>query len=228
MKMKLTKLQSNNQSKVITEPDIKGIDFFDGKPDGQIWKSFKNGNEAAFNYIYKQYFYELFAYGARFTDKKETIKDAIQDIFIEMRNSASRLSDTDSIKFYLFKALRYKILFLLKKESKFKLIQDFSHGFYFDIELSYESRLIQQYISEENKQKLEKAFNALSNREREAMYYFYYQGMTYEEVAEVMELKSAKQVRNLIYKCLKVLRNEFQLVSLTLLLIILSLTLIGK
>ncbi len=53
--------------------------FLASQSDKTIWISFKKGDHAAFNYIYKTYFSVLFNYGRQFTADRELIKDCIQD-----------------------------------------------------------------------------------------------------------------------------------------------------
>jgi len=72
---------------------------FEALEDKDIWSSFKKGNETAFNFIYSNYFNELFSYGLRFTDKREIVKDSIQDLFIELRKASQKLASTDNIRF---------------------------------------------------------------------------------------------------------------------------------
>ncbi len=58
-------------------------------------------------------------------------------------------------------------------------------------------------------QKLDKALASLSERQREAVYYYFYKGMTYEEVRELLDFKDVKSARNLIYKVVETLRKNF-------------------
>jgi len=87
----------------------------------------------------------------------------------------------------------------------------------FEIAISHEAKLINQQIDNDTKARLQKAFDVLTRREKEAMYYFFYQSMSYAEVADIMELKSAKQARNLIYKSLRALRSEIIIIGFSLL-----------
>ena len=59
------------------------------------------------------------------------------------------------------------------------------------------------------------ALNRLSKRQREALYLRFFDGFSYERIAEVMSLNT-QSIRNLIFNALKVLRKAM-LVSLSLL-----------
>ena len=192
----------------------------ENKPDVEIWSMFKKGNEGAFNFIYEKFFPILFRYGHRFTKNREIVKDAIQDLFIELRASGQNLSDTDSIKYYLFKALRWKIQQYLRRRRRFLGENRLPDELDFEIMESPELVLIQRQIDEEQKIKLHKALQSLSKRQREAIYYFYYECLTYAQVASIMGMSNIKSARNLIYKAIDALKKIFNYLSLPLLLFI--------
>lgn len=173
--------------------------------DVVLWDSFREGNESAFIQIYESNFDKLFAFGWRISKKEELVKDAIQDLFIELRRNRANLGRTDSIKFYLFKCLKRKII---KEESKwYSNLEEIHHSYFFDFTFSYEKHLIDRQIDEEKKQKLNQAIELLSPRKKEVIYYFFYEGMNYQQIQEIMKLDNIKSARNLIYQALGFLRE---------------------
>jgi len=168
-------------------------------PDSEIWNEFKEGNEGAFNHIYLTYFQDLYKYGQQFTTDLNLVQDLIQDLFIYIRKNRTTLGDTRSIKFYLFKAFRRDILRFFKRN---KLIysgrvESFCN---FRLESSHEVRILQRQLDSQKKDALEHAFFKLTKRQKEAIYYHFYQSMSYQEVAMIMDLRNVKSARNLIYK----------------------------
>ena len=180
---------------------------FEGMEDRTIWAMFKKGHEGAFNYIYKTYFDIICNYGFLFTENEEIIKDCIHDLFVELRSSGSNLSDTDQIKYYLFKCFRYKVSKVLKKRRLLSFMADVSSCFQMDFTISHESRLIKDQFELEVKRKLTNALNQLPTRQKEAVYYFYYEDFSYQQLTAIMGLNSVKSARNLVYKALKKLKN---------------------
>ena len=176
------------------------------KDDTTVWKAFKNGSESAFIYIYEAYFDSLYIYGSQFTRDDGRVKDAIQDLFVELRKNRARLGDTDSIKFYLFKCLKRKVI----KESGrwFNKYEEFSGDVSFNFTMSHEQVLIDRQLDVEKTAALNKAIQSLSPRKREVIYYFYYEGMSYQEIQELMEMSHVKSVRNLLYKAIDLLREN--------------------
>lgn len=182
-------------------PPIQGFDN-----ESIIWREFKMGNEAAFIQIYQQFFEVLFNFGNQFTSDQDLVQDCIQDIFIEIRKNRKNLTFTTSIKKYLFKAMKRKIIYQLKKKRSMELRHQ--RASQFELEFSIEDRIINKQLTEEKALQIKKSMERLPQRQREAIYYFYYENMKYEEIAEIMNLSKAKSARNLIYKALSVLRSN--------------------
>ncbi len=173
--------------------------------DNEIWNEFKKGNEGAFNYIFETYFQDLYQYGQQFTNDLELIKDMIQDLFIYIRKNRENLGNAYSIKFYLFKAFRRKIL-RYKKKNKLIYSDKIESFCKFQLTNNVEAKLIQDQSQIQWKRVLEDGFLRLSKRQKVAIYYYFYQSMSYEEVASIMNLKNIKSARNLIYKSIDVLK----------------------
>jgi RNA polymerase sigma factor (sigma-70 family) len=179
------------------------------KSEAAIWEAFKMGNESAFIYIYETYFEPLFNYGNQFTRNEAIVKDAIQDLFIELRKNRQKLGPTDSIKFYLFKCLKRKVI----KESNqwFYQCEIFSPELAFEFTFSPEQVLINRQLDNEKVANLNKAIKALPPRKREVIYYFYYEGLNYQQIQELMQFSSIKSARNLVYKAIGFLREHIKL-----------------
>jgi RNA polymerase sigma-70 factor (ECF subfamily) len=181
-----------------------------GSDEPGIWKRFKEGDEAAFIWIYQNYFGKLFDYASQFDLDSDLIKDHIQELFIYIRKNRERLADVNSIKFYLIKSIRRRIFSDAKK--KFSIVSLFSIDqkkvFEMNISTSTEYNLIDETIQDEIKHRIARALNKLTVRQREAVQHFYYEGHSYQEVAEIMDLKKVKYARKLIYRSVEALRRD--------------------
>ncbi|WP_439487750.1 RNA polymerase sigma factor [Algoriphagus sp.] len=180
--------------------------------DLELWKGFKSGNNSAFILIYERFFDSLYSYGLRINSNEELVKDAIHDVFLDLKNSSKSIGDTDSIKFYLFKCLKRRIYKELKMWTNLK--QELASQDSFEITFSHEQTLIDKQIDLEMSQKINAAITALSPRKREAIYYVYFEGMSYRQVSELMELSDSKSARDLVYKALKCLRESLAFLPL--------------
>lgn len=193
------KFQNKNQSEILGSDALASL----SKEDSQaIWKDFKAGDEKAFILLYEQHANMLYGYGCRFTTDNELVKDCLQDFFVYLREKREGLGNPASVKFYLLKAFKRRVLDYLRKGKKEKeksqeVIRD---GFYSN--RMHETVFIQQ--QEESKLlNLEKALKSLNTKEREAIYYFYYQNLSYEQIAEILDFSYISSARRLIYRSLK-------------------------
>ncbi len=173
-----------------------------------LWKSFKEGDKDAFYRLYNEYIDALFRFGVCFSKDQDLIKDCIHDLFLDLFKYRGQLSDTDSIKPYLFRSLRRKIH---KEQTKIFLVTDADHASFFqsDYEQAYEDSLIKdEMISEKNKL-LEKAMKLLTDGQRETLFLKFDQNLSYAEIAGILNI-SVESVRTSIYRSLKILRKSIQ------------------
>ena len=179
-----------------------------------LWEAFRSGEAQALAALFEQYYEALFAYGLKLTGDEELVKDGIQNLFQKLWRRRTTLSATPLVKAYLFKALRRHLADETKLLSR-HLRYPSAYPGAFEVTYSHEEFLIGQQTDQEQSQRLLAALNQLSKRQREALYLRFFDGFSYERVAEVMAL-NVQSVRNLIFKALQALRQA--LVSLLLVL----------
>jgi RNA polymerase sigma factor (sigma-70 family) len=173
----------------------------------ELWKAFKNGDEAAFIQIYHRYANTLFNYGCQLSPDRELVKDCLQDFFIYLRKNRAGFSDTSHVKMYLLKAFKRRVVDYLKKYYKESVKNESSLFYQFPVELSSETIYINRQIEDEQIQKLNTALKSLDSKEREAIYYFYYEGLSYEQIAEIFNFSHVSSARRLVYRGLGQLRK---------------------
>lgn len=174
--------------------------------DSEAWNAFRKGNESAFIFIYETYFDVLFGYGYSIVPDTHVVKDALQDLFVELRERRAHLGATDSIKFYLFTCLKRRLFRdLTKWQDNRDSIEALPGDFLFT--LSHESQLIDRQLSAEKVAQLNGAISHLTQRQREIIYYSFFEGFTYRQIREIMGMENDQSVRNLMHKALKELRK---------------------
>lgn len=157
--------------------------------DQQIWLEFQAGSESAYANIYKNHTSLLYNYGLKLVKDKQLIKDCIQDLFVELWNNKHRLGAVKSIKSYLYKSVRRK---LLSESSRNRMVlhQTEDHYTPFEIVCSPERSLINTQNSEEQQAQLKQAMGQLTEKQREVIYLKYYDRLSYEEIADVMSIST--------------------------------------
>lgn len=188
-----------------------------GAKDHDIWKAFKAGSRSALIHIYTLYFKELFSYALQFDADRENVKDSIQDLFVYLYKHRNSLSDTDNIKFYLFKSLRRRIK--VSRDKRNLTISD--QGSINAIEQSIEDSMINEEHQRNSKILLNKAIQHLPMKQKEIIYYYYYQNFSYSQIAEIMHFSQVKSARKLLYRALQTLREVINLKTLFAFLLIL-------
>lgn len=180
-----------------------------GLPDNEIWHEFKNGHEGAFNHIYSSNFQHLFKYGQQFTNDTELIKDLIHDLFLKIRKNRKNLGNAPSIRFYLMKAFRRDVFrYLKKKKPIYKQdIEPFSN-----IRLNgpYETEFQRDESIALRNEALQKAFSKLTHKQREAIYYYFYQSLSYRAIAEIMGFGHTRSARNLVYRGIEKMKAQLK------------------
>lgn len=172
-----------------------------------IWDSFRQGNKDALEVIYEENYSALYYYGLKFIKDSDTVKDNIQELFLELIKSGERLAKTDNIRFYLLRALRYK----LTKITPVKLTgeTEVKGNIEFSLVESIEHQLITKEVEEESKNKIIDAIGKLSEKQQEIIYFRFYNNLSYEQIAEVYGTR-VQTVRNLMSRALQSLKEDFQ------------------
>ncbi|MEA5139931.1 RNA polymerase sigma factor [Arcicella rigui] len=175
--------------------------------DSQLWDEFLKGSDTAFETIYLQYVNVLYNYGRQFTRNDDLVRDSVQELFCELIQNRERLGTTTSIKFYLLASIRNKLVRKVKHEDKFQSLQDF--GGDFQIDFACDSDILRDLNLNQSGEMLKEAFEKLPAKQREAILLYFYEDVSYEEIAKIMEMTKVKSARALIYRALDSLQQIF-------------------
>lgn len=171
--------------------------------DEEIWKRFIQGDELAFAHIYRLNVNPLLNFGRQFTNDHELVKDVIQDLFVRLRHPGTTRK-VAKIKSFLFKCF-YRDL--IKKLNGEKMFNETSFQESFAIAMSPEHSLIHEQLDRLKANHLCESLNKLSVRQRQALLLFYYEDFSYKEIAAILDLKSVKSARKLVYRAIDKLRS---------------------
>ena len=173
--------------------------------DIDLWERFKEGNDQAFYLLYDKYTDNLYRYARHFSKDKDFIKDCIHDLFLDLYKYRKKLSETDNVKFYLFRSLRR----IIHKE-QVRVIPIVYNEMIIDpddaLVFSHEDHLISVETEILDHKILHDAMKTLSNRQREGLSLKFEHNHTYPEIAEIMGI-SIESARTMIYRALKDLRK---------------------
>ncbi len=175
-----------------------------------LWQSFLKGDNLSLEKIYRIYFDELYHYGNKWLSDPTFTEDTIQDLFVKLIRTRENLSQTNSIKFYLFRSFRSLALDKIKADKKI-IVLDEPGDEMFPVHLTPEHKLIDKQEYELIKEKLSSALSALTPRQREVLFLSYSKGFSYVEISEMMEL-TTKATYKLMARAIDALRAQMTLV----------------
>jgi RNA polymerase sigma factor (sigma-70 family) len=169
-----------------------------------LWNSFKQGNWNAYTSLYNDYYNLLNNYGYKFTRNSNLIEDAIHDLFVRLWTTRSNLGNPASIKNYLYKSLRNTLIRKIKAEEKYTGIDTEEYPFGFEVTYINQAGLAIE--EKEFREKVKAVINTLPPRQKEIIYLRFYEGLPYDEIADIMSI-SINSAYKLLYKALENLQQ---------------------
>lgn len=174
--------------------------------DESLWEEVRRGDRAAYQKLYSRHLNGLYNYGYKIVSNEAVVTDQIQELFIDLWKYKESLSGIKNIKHYLYRSLRNKIIKEISRNRYVIRDMESEYGNALVV-LPLENKIIESQTLSDTKKKLQKAFLALSKRQREVINLLFYEKFSYEEVADIMNI-NLRSVYTLAWKALSVLRKE--------------------
>ena len=170
--------------------------------DQSAWEDFIKGDRQAFARLYREHIHQLIAYGMRISGEQHVVKDAIQDLFVELWKGRSNLASVRSVKGYLLKALRYKLLRNHKVRTRY----------YSDVPdqadpQNAETTMLERETATSRHEQVRLAINRLPPRQQEVINLRFFHACTTEEAAEIMSV-NYQSATNLLHRAIIHLRHH--------------------
>lgn len=167
------------------------------------WNRLREGDRAAFSWIYRRYIPGLYSYGMKIIRDPDLVEDAIQDLFTDLWRTRSRVGEARSVRYYLFSSLRRKIHRSVKPAANPLSEESPETG---QTILPVESEIIGKEESLQEKARLKAWLKQLPLRQYEALMLRFYQDLSYQEIAVIMNITD-QGARNMVQKSLSTLRR---------------------
>jgi len=143
-----------------------------------IYRQMMRGDENALKQLMALYYQELCQYSSQLTQDSVFSEDSVSKAFFDVWQKAQRREAVENIRAYLFVIVRNSAIEHLKKHTfvmdtiseKYQLIED---------DDNYRQRL---------SNKLEQAINQFPFQQKEAFILRNYQGLSYTEIARIMDI----------------------------------------
>jgi RNA polymerase sigma factor (sigma-70 family) len=170
----LTQVRSNKQVKS------------EGNELGALWLALMDGDQEGVSELFCVFYPTLFNYGYKIIPNEAFIKDTIQELFLRLWEKRASISGAESVKAYLFTSLR-RLIFrkLEQRDHQIERNHRYQNNMFEDI-YNIEELMIHFETDREEKDQLTRAMQSLNERQREAIYLKFYDGLSSAEIARVM------------------------------------------
>lgn len=175
----------------------------DNITDEVLFEKIQAGDVKAFDILFMRYYPLLCAYAKQFVDFDDG-QEIVQDVMVWFWENSNMQVIESSPKNYLFRAVKNRCLTLINRN---ELKQRVVSSMYENQQSQYEDPDF--YIVEELTRNIENALSRLPETYREAFEMNRFQSMTYNEIAEKLNV-SSKTVDYRIQQALKLLRVELK------------------
>ena len=183
--------------------------------DQLIWQNIINGDKRAYENLYILYFKKFYNYGRKFTPDEVLIEDSIQELFLDIWTKKEKMLRVSAPNQYFFSSFRY-LLFKKIRQSRRTV---HSTEFMEEPEFAVDQAIVHTEAGQELRTALQAALQALTSRQREAIFLRFYEGLSYEEVAAVLNI-SIKATYKIMARSLESLKGHMPVSTSALLLLI--------
>lgn len=174
--------------------------------DAMLWKRLLKDDRDALSEIFQKYYRPLLNYGLKLLPEEELVKDSIQELFFSIWDGRENLSDIEYVRSYLYISLRRTIYRQNEiQQKRNKRDQLYSEEF-FQYIVDKEKLMIIEEFKQEQKKELTEALEILNSREKEVIFLKFYSGLSYAEIAQIMEV-NRQSVYNYMYRAIQALEN---------------------
>lgn len=172
--------------------------------DKELYLKLKEGNEQAFQILFKKYYSAMCHFARQFLNDSEMAEETVQDMFVKIWEKRESLNIETSVKHYFFRSVRNHCLNQIQHEKIKKqyakvVLESANH------EISPE----QYFIEVDLVKRIEASIEALPPKRKEIFRLSREQGMKYKDIAETLNI-SVKTVEAQMGLALKHLRDELK------------------
>lgn len=172
----------------------------------KLWMEIRSAKKESLSRLFCLTYSWLFNYGYKIIPNEAFIKDAIQELFLNLWKKRECINEARSVKSYLLYSLRRLILRRLKKQRN-RTIRNHDYKDQFsETILTVEDLIVHFEMEQEKKEKLATAIGSLSSRQKEAIYLKFYEGLSASEMASVMGINK-QSVYNHVSKAIDKLQE---------------------
>lgn len=177
-------------------------------PDETLWLRLRMDDKAAFSTLFERYYHLLVRYGKSLTAQTERVADCVQDVFVDVWLYRHSLHEAAVVKAYLLASVRKRVARLYERDTIFNQVASLDNV-EFSLDFSIEEQLIADEETATKVSRLNQLLNTLPARQKEALYLRFYQGLSIDQIAEILDINN-QSVSNLLQRAMMHLRKEWK------------------
>jgi RNA polymerase sigma-70 factor (ECF subfamily) len=158
--------------------------------------AFADGDEDAFVTLYQSYRDRMVSYCRRMIGDQAQAEEAAQDVFLKLYRARSSYKPQSRLSTFLYRIATNHCLNMLARVDR-KLVRRQSEAQ--DSEMRSEGDQQRALETDELREALRAALSALPERQRAALLLVHYEGMSYREAADAIEV-SEGAVKSLVHR----------------------------
>jgi RNA polymerase sigma-70 factor (ECF subfamily) len=170
--------------------------------DETIMKHVKDGNLAEMSVLFERYHLLLYNFFLKLTGKKDVSQDLTQNLFYRMIKYKNSYKNDLSVKAWIYQMARNLHIDYCKEEKRSEKL--FLQNDSYPVDVTDESYGYQ----EEDYERLEQAFSALSTEHKEIIVLSRYQGLKYQEISAITN-QSVPAIKVAMHRAIKQLRGIY-------------------
>ena len=182
--------------------------------DNTLLEGIKSGNSSYYERVFRKYYQSLCLFALKYVRDPDEAEEIVQDMFVRVWQKRATLAISDSLKSYLYQAVRNACLNHLKHKN---------------VKLEYQKNTIDSspstnagdtLVALELEVKIRETLGKLPSERKKIFLMSRNEGFKYREIAEKLNI-SVKTVENQMSKALKFLKSELtDFLGITILVII--------
>lgn len=157
-----------------------------GQTDEEIAKAVQNDDIESFGILMDRYEAKMIRYARKFLSGPDNITDLVQDVFIKAYINIKSFDASRKFSPWLYRIAHNEFVNALKKQ-KHETFQLFDTDMIFPHPIAAETA-DSETSKREMKKEIDQCLNKLEPKYREIMVLYYFEEMSYEEIAEVLHI----------------------------------------
>ena len=154
--------------------------------DYELVNRLKNGEQEAFERLFKKYHDKLFYFSFRYLRSKEEAEELVQDIFMKIWEIKEDINPFYSFNNYLFTIARNTLFNIHRKKINVKAYKDYLVHFF--VEYSQDATDVPQF--NDTKEYIDRCIAELPDQQKKVFRLSRFEGLSYKEISEMLNISS--------------------------------------